>query len=73
MSAFDDRTQVATVTCPNGHHVKINLGQARRSQTVRCSVYSAAIVIDGRSLDQSMRGIDREFANLKRTLKRLGR
>ena len=73
MPAFDDRTLVATATCSNGHPIKIMLGQAKRSQTVRCPRCSGSVAIDGRTLRRDMRAIDREWDKLQRTLKNLGR
>ena len=73
MPAFDPSTDIATVKCPNGHAVKITLGEARRSMKLKCPNCSANIVIDGSSLDREMGKVDAEWDKLQRTLKNFGR
>ena len=73
MSVFPDTTELGTVDCPNGHPVKITLGQAKRSKTIRCTRCSAVIEIDGTDVKRKMAEIDREMDKLERTLKSFGR
>jgi hypothetical protein len=70
---FADTTELATVNCPNGHPIKITLGEARRSQTVRCSRCAATVAINGADVKRKMADIDREWDKLQRTLKNFGR
>ncbi len=43
--------------CPNGHDVRVKLGEARKSPTLECSRCDGTIVIDGADLDRRERAI----------------
>lgn len=57
--------------CPEcGSCVRTTIGRARPS--VRCA-RGHEIKIDGSQFDRELRGVDRAFSDLERTIRRLGR
>jgi hypothetical protein len=59
--------------CPDcGSRVRTTIGRARRSPTVRCA-RGHEIKIDGSQFDRELRGVDRAFNDLERTIQKLGR
>lgn len=59
--------------CPEcGSRVRTTVGRTRQSPTVRC-MRGHEIKIDGSQFDRELRGVDRAFSGLERTIRRLGR
>jgi hypothetical protein len=57
---------------PCSASVRTNIGEARRSPTLRCP-RGHEIKVDGSQIDRELRSVDREFDNLQRTIRQLGR
>lgn len=72
MSGLLDRAPLE-IDCPScGRKVKTTVGSARRSPKLRCPS-GHEIEVDASQFDRELKKVDRSFADLERSLKRLGR
>jgi hypothetical protein len=51
--------------CPNGHAMRVTLGEIKRNATVRCSA-GESVQLDARQFNRELDKLDRQMKNLFR-------